>query len=695
MSSVSLEEFLHDFRQDIMADAEANLDFLEAEFTQNVCDELVDSGVVDGFELCNYRAPAGMRVDGFWFNEEQARLDLFITDFENRESVNTLTQTDVRPIFKRLENFFTASANKNLFTSLEETAQGYGLSRQISERKHTFSKVNFYLVSERTLSDRLQDLESKDHDGWTFTYNIWDLSRLYRLRSSKGGREELQIDLVQMLGDGLPCLPAHLKSASYKSYLLVIPGSLLADLYGRYGSRLLEQNVRSFLQARGNVNKGIRNTIRNDPEMFFAYNNGITATAKDIETESRNNGIFITSLKDLQIVNGGQTTASLFHTHRKDKASLDNIFIQMKLSVVDEEKSEEVVPKISEYANTQNKVNAADFFSNHPYHVRMEEFSRRIWAPAQQGALRENKWFYERARGQYADAQSKLTPGEKKRFQAEYPKSQMFTKTDLAKFENVWDESPRFVNLGAQKNFAQYAKRIGQEWDKAPDSFNEFHYKRAIARAIIFRKLEKLISAQSWYSGGYRANIVAHTLGLLAYHAEKEGKALNFIEIWEKQSIPDALERALAETAKLVHDDLTNPPEGISNVTEWAKKEGCLQRLRDKIDELDGRLAGDYKVQLVSKDIVIAKKKDARRIQKIDNGIEAQRKVMEISAMHWKYIADRGEKSRIFTAKEAGILNVATQIPKKLPSEKQCIILITILEKAKQEGIIDNNFIPC
>ena len=187
----------------------------------------------------------------------------------------------------------------------------------------------------------------------------------------------------------------------------------------------------------------------------------------------------------------------------------------MKLSVIDSQQSETVVPRISEYANTQNRVNAADFFSNHPFHVRMEGFSRRIWAPAQKGAQRETKWFYERARGQYADAQSKLTPGEQRRFKAEHPKPQMFTKTDLAKFENAWDDHPRWVNLGSQKNFARYATRIGGEWEKSSDGFNEFYFKRAVARGIIFRATERIVSAQPWYNGGYRANIVAYTLWFL------------------------------------------------------------------------------------------------------------------------------------------------------------------------------------
>ncbi|SFK64797.1 AIPR protein [Nitrosomonas aestuarii] len=690
MTQSSLEEFLHDFRQEILADAEANLAFLEAEFTQSFADELVDSGVVDGFELCHYKAPTGMRVDGYWFNEGDACLDLFITDFANREELSSLTQTEVKQIFKRLENFFIASANKKLFSSLEETSQGYGLSRQIAERRNTYNKINLFLISERALSERLQALEDKESDQWTFTYHIWDISRLHRLRTSKGSREELELDLVEMIGEGLPCLPAHISSASYGSYLIVMPATILADLYGRYGSRLLEQNVRSFLQARGKVNKGLRETITNDPEMFFAYNNGITATAKEVQTEEQGNGTYITHLKDLQIVNGGQTTASLFHTRRKDKASLDNIFVQMKLSVVDEEKSEEIVPRISEYANTQNRVNAADFFSNHPYHVRMEEFSRRIWAPAKAGEQRETKWFYERARGQYADAQSKVTPAEKKRFQAEYSKPQMFTKTDLAKFENVWDENPRFVNLGAQKNFAQYAKRIGQEWDKTPDKFNEFYFKRAMARALLFRKTEKMVSAQPWYSGGYRANIVAYTLALIGHYCAQNKKAVNFIKIWDKQDISDAFMTALERTSKIVYDDLVTPPEGISNVTEWAKKEGCWLRVKGKTDELDRILPDSFKAELVEQDQVAEEKKSARQTQKIDNGIEAQKKVMEISGSEWQKLLNQGQQKGLLSPKETGILQIAAQIPRKIPSEKQSMVLVEFLNKAEQEGIVVN-----
>jgi len=685
--SVSLEEYFHDFRQNLLTGAEAREDFLEAEFALATARELEDSGAVEGFEACQYKAPRGMRVDGYWYNDDGISLDLYITDFSNRETLETLTKTDADALFKRVENFFTASAEKALYRELEETSLGYGLSRDISVRASTYTRVNFYLISERKLSDKVAGFEEKKHGAWTFNYNIWDITRLHRISTSRGAKEELVINFSDMFGKGIQCLPAHIDSNEYESFLMVMPASVLAELYGRYGDRLLEQNVRCFLQARGKVNKGIRSTIMNDPGMFFAYNNGITATAREVVTDKNSEGMFISEIKDLQVVNGGQTTASLFHTNRKDKASLDKVFVQMKLSVVDSEKGEEVIPRISEYANTQNKVNAADFFSNHPFHIRMEEFSRRLWPPAVRGATRESKWFYERARGQYADAQAKVAKADKKKFLAEFPTSQMFSKTDMAKYENVWDEKPTHVNYGAQKNFAQYARRIGQEWAKSPDGFNEFYFKRLVARAIIFKRLEKLVSSQPWYNGGYRANIVAYALAMISKLCADVGKSFDFLKVWDSQDINEVTTDALLTAAKFVHDDIMNPPSGISNISEWCKKEACWDRLQGRIKELKALLTEQFMDSMVSKDEVKHEVKSAAKVQKIDTGVEAQKKVFEITAQRWKTIALEGTKRKLFTPKELGILQVAVQMPSKIPSDKQSVILLEIYQKAEMEGI--------
>jgi hypothetical protein len=684
--STPIEQFYNDFRQGILAAAESNFDYIGSEFVSSVTSELIESGVINGFEEAYYKAFKAVAVDGYWFSDDGTILDLFISDFDNRVEPSSLVQSQIEKIFNKLSNFYLKTVESSLYESLEESSPGYGLSREISDRKNNISVVNFYILSDRVISDRVKDFESKREKGVTFSYHIWDMSRLHRLQESKAGREELVIDLTEFSLQGLSCLPAHVKSSTYQSYLVVMPAEILSELYERYGSRLLEQNVRSFLQARGNVNKGMRATILNDPEMFFAYNNGITATAKDVKTIVTKDGVFIESFKDLQIVNGGQTTASLFHTKRKDKVSLDSIFVQMKLSVVDDAKSEEVIPKISEYANTQNKVNAADFFSNHPYHVRMEEISRRMWAPAKKGAQRETKWFYERARGQYADAQSKLTPTEKKKFQALNPKSQMFTKTDLAKFDNVWDEHPKYVNLGAQKNFSQYAKRIGVEWVKNQHDFNDLYFKRAISRGIIFRATEKIVSAQSWYNGGYRANIVAYTLALMSFSFKDMKKVIDIEPVWINQELTVNMVAAIAQIAYIVHEDINTPPSGISNISEWCKKDYCWIRLQGKVSDVQD-IIKDNKIPFKSDKEAVEERGDAKSIRKIDSGIEAQKSVFEISSQEWTKLRVVGVNQALLTKVEVDILNVAEAIPNKIPTVRQSLILMDIIDKLEKEGV--------
>ena len=680
---LTAEEFFHDFRQENLAGAEAESTYQLESFMDAVSNELIETGFVEGFEHCHYRAPKGMRVDGYWFNDEGG-LDIFIADFDCRRELATLTRTDVDATFKRLVNFFEASIAGSLAPDI--TTPEYGLVRQIADRRAQFRQVNFFLVSERVLSDRVEAYPDNDISGIRAAYHIWDIARFQRQRSSRGHKEALDIDFLDLFGDGINCLPANLGSDSYQSYLIVMPAVILAKLYDRFSARLLEQNVRTFLQARAQVNKGIRATIINEPQMFFAYNNGITATAQEVETRLKDGHMQIVRMSDLQIVNGGQTTASLFHTQRRDKADLSSIFVQMKLSVIDSEQSELVVPRISEYANTQNRVNAADFFSNHPFHVRMADFSRRLWAPPQQGAQRETKWFYERARGQYLDAQSKLSVGEQTRFKAEYPKPQMFTKTDLAKFENVWDDHPKWVNLGSQKNFAKYASRIGKEWEKSSDGFNEVYFKRAIARGLMFRATEKLVSAQPWYNGGYRANIVAYTLALMGEITKQKNFRVDFQRTWNAQKVDDDLIEALEVIAGAVNEDIIAPPLGISNVGEWCKKDACWTRIAAKADKVADLLPESFWDGVLSAEESATEAKTARKTQKIDNGIEAQRVVLAMTGTDWTELGAYLTSKRLLTQKEKDIVAVAGQIPAKIPTEKQSQILIHILEKAKLEG---------
>jgi hypothetical protein len=678
---MNINDYYIEFMQDIYAQSGAESNFNETVFTERMCDFLVDQAVIKNYIYVGYRnSPRGIRVDAWEYDDESEAINLFVTDFRANADLETLSKTDVMRYFKRAEKFFLESLNLNFLSALEESSPGYEVAREIYDKSSAISKIHIFLLSNTQLSSRVGDISKSVIDGYSFTYDIWDISRLFRIESSGKAREDIVIDFQESLPDGIPCLPAFTGSNDMASYLLVMPGQLVADLYDKYGERLLEQNVRTFLQFRGNVNKGIRNTIQNEPEMFFAYNNGLTATAEQIETDSGYRAI--KSITNLQIVNGGQTTASIFTAMKKAKAELSKVYVQVKLTVIPPEQVDKVVPRISEYANTQNRVSAADFFSNHPFHLRIEEISRRLWAPSPEGGLRETHWFYERARGQYINAQANLTPAKQKEFLSKNPRHQMFTKTDLAKFENSFGMRPHMVSFGAQKNFAEFAKEIGQKWQQNEQQFNELYFKHLVAKAILFRFLDKNIMRQAWY-GGYKANIVTYSIAKLAYMVSSTRKRLDLEQIWKNQKLSPALESQLLLIAEMVNEQIQDTPELITNVTEWCKKEACWQRIRDSKQITLGQ---DFIAELLDIQEVMDRAKDAEKTQTVDNGILSQKYVIEKGSEYWKQVAQYGLMGKYLSPMEMGIIEIACNVPNKIPSVKQAQIIIRIERKVEKEG---------
>lgn len=686
----TLEEFSKDLFQEILNEAGADGEFAENVFFEKVCAFLTDAGELDSADRAHYRGPptSGIRVDGYGGDpiESSGTLSLIIVDFNQAEEIGRLIQTDMDAIFQRLHKFLQRSLDSKWRNALEETGPAFGLADLIAERWSRTTRVRMFLISNRELSDRVDGREAGEIDGRAVTYSVWDIKRLHRFATVGHGREEIEIDLEKDYGGALPLLPAHLSAGEYESYLAVMPGQMLASIYDRWGTRLLEQNVRVFLQARGNVNKGIRNTLENDPPMFFAYNNGITATAEDVAMNERSGKLELTGLKNLQIVNGGQTTASI-HMAMRNKVDMSNVFVQMKLSIVTPNRADEVVPKISEYANTQNRVNAADFFANHPFHIRMEDFSRRMYAPSPDGTFRETRWFYERARGQFNDARAGLTLAQRRKFDLEHPRAQLFSKTDLAKFLNVWKQNPDQVSLGAQKNFAHFAQEIGQAWKKSEDSFNETFFKELVAKAIIFKRTEKIVSNQPWYEGGYRANIVAYAIAKMAHDVAEMSRGVDFETIWNRQTISENMEKALERTSKAAHKVLINPPSGMRNVTEWAKKQACWERVRNT----RVKWSEDFIDELISEEEQQERHREGQRDQELLNGIDAQTAVVKAGGPFWHDALKWGTNRRLLSENDTGVLEVAAQMPTnrtptRLPTEKQSERIIRVFSRLQSEG---------
>ena len=681
--TIDITEFHDELFQEIHSLADAEGRFAEDAFFDVLTTSLIDAGEIETADRVHHVSPRGIRVDGYGGDPvtSDAVLSLIITDFSPSQDVATLTATNMDATFKRLSNFLDRSLDEGYRNSLEESAPAFGLADLIAARWPSISRVRLFLVTNRMLSSRVDGREAGQLQGVPITYSVWDLGRLHRFVTSGNEREEYMVNLDEF-GGPLLVLPAHLNQADYESYLAVFPGRQLARIYDRWGARLLEQNVRVFLQARGNVNRGLRNTISNYPEMFFAYNNGITATAESIETVASPDGLLLTGMRNFQIVNGGQTTASIHAALRNREVDLDRVFVQMKLSIVNSDRALEIVPKISEYANTQNRVSAADFFSNHPFHIRMEGFSRRLYAPSRDGTFRQSKWFYERARGQYQDGRGRLTQAERRRFDLEYPKPQMFTKTELAKFLNVWRAKPDVVSRGAQKNFADFASFIGGEWNKHSNDFNEVYYREAIAKAIVFRSVERLVTEQPWYQGGYRANVVAYAIAKLAHDVAQRGESINFERTWRAQGISPGLREALVVSAKAVHDVMVDPPDRMRNVTEWAKQQACWSRVMG----LHVAWPEALEAELVSGAERDEVKRTAVKEQKMLNGIEAQTVVFQAGSALWSDVKVWGMSKGLLSPDDQGILDVAISIPAKVPSEKQSLRTIEILQRLREEG---------
>ena len=404
---MDMNEFRADLLEEVHLNATMNGTTPNEEFLALYVSALTDAEEFGDFEQVAFEGVGSSRrniqIDGYCFDELDNCLKIVISPFSDSVDIETLTATGANTWFRRAQAFVEESRSGFLLKNAEESSPGYGLAVDIKNRYAHVSRFKFFILTDMVMSSRISEIAGAEIDGIPVEYHIWDIARLQALQASKSGKEDIVICLKDFSENGIPCLEAG-STSEYTAYLCNIPGKVLADLYNTYGGRLLEGNVRSFLTVKGKINKGIRNTILNEPSMFFAYNNGIAATASEVELEKSQSGTSIVGITGLQIVNGGQTTVSLATALLDDKDRADdlkNIFVPMKLSVVTPEKAIGLIPNIAKYANAQNKVSDADFFSNHAFHIRMEEFSRRLIAPAVMGNQYGTVWYYERARGQY------------------------------------------------------------------------------------------------------------------------------------------------------------------------------------------------------------------------------------------------------------------------------------------------------
>ncbi|WP_294184276.1 AIPR family protein [uncultured Sphingobacterium sp.] len=676
---ISLDDFHQYFTQSVLADAESRGLMKAQSFFESVCEDLVTIGdLTNNYTYAEY-SKKGIEVYGYDYDEERKILTILNHHYFQENTIQTVTRNQIDVKFARMKTFFQKST-QGFHNQLEETSEAYAMAYHLMNyhQKDKIDRVRIMLLTDGKTTRSLRELPSQNIDGIIFDYRIIDIEYLHKIYSSQQESGEFEVHA------DIPFLKVNSENDSYQSYLSVLNGSLLVEIYERFGQKLFEQNVRTFLQFRGAVNRGLKNTIEFKPEMFFAYNNGITATASSLEIGENGN---INLIKNFQIVNGGQTTSAIYAAHKNSKLDVSKVSVQMKLSVVNEDgKQDDFVSKVAEYANTQNKINNSDFFSNSPFHKDMKEYSVRIFAPAKGGEQRRTHWFYERVRGEYLNSQAYLGGEAKSKFLLENPKNQLVDKTLLAKAENSWNQFPNIVAKGAQDSFRKFADSINGLLEKDNLSITETYFKESIAKVILFRKVERLVTQASWYDGGFRAQTVTYTIAYLAALIENSNLNLNFNRIWEDQDVAEALINLIETIAEKVYFQITNPPAGYANVSQWTKNIKCWEQVQDiDIDfpELDESL---FMEQAEKKYIA----KDDKNNKKIDSGINLQIQVMSMKTDYWKKLSNyyfEYRSSIKLSSMQQDMLQKMARGSISYPSEKQSKILFYLMETAKKEGL--------
>lgn len=583
---MKIDEFGKDLLETVLAETEAQPEgeYYENVFTRNAIEWLVDVGEVVDPELCYFKG-RGLKVNAWDLHDDNDSLDLFVSIFEGTQPSRKVPRGEVQDAIDRCTKFLER-AMSGLWKEVEESGTAFDAAKAIAMSSGRLKRSRVYLLTNGVAP--AETVPDSKVGQIIITHHIWDLERFYQVFGGATGRELIDID-QESLGGGIRCVQMPGLTDGYTAYVGIIPGAVLANLYEKWGQRLLERNVRSYLQARGNVNKAIQKTLVESPEMFLAYNNGISTTADTAEIAKGTDGqLFIRRLHNLQIVNGAQTTASIYEAARHQGADLSKVNVQIKLTVLTDPKTVDLhVPLISRYANSQTKVNVSDFSANHPYHVELEKLSRATWVPNPEGKGKSTtKWYYERARGSYlSDLHAAGTPAKRTQFKLQYPVGQKLTKPLVAKFEMAWNQLPNVVSLGAEKNFSRFMDLLSEKGTFAPD---ERYFKHLVAKAILFKRCDQIVRDLEF--GGYKANVVAYAI---AYLSNRSGQLLNLDAIWDRQDLSPTTEHALRSIAAGVWEHITHPPREGMNIGEWCKKEQCWTNLREQeiaFPPLDGDL---------------------------------------------------------------------------------------------------------
>lgn len=687
------QEYKQEFLDSLRADSAINGSDTQDEFLSCTLGMLEDFDEVQspqkvGFGDKRCSGQHMMRIDAYAFDETDHSLELFINDFQDAYETGNLTGSRVDELYWLMYYFLNEVCNGNITKYFDDSDDALKIAALIKRRMNAIGddpeqilKIRMFILTNKELSTDILNrnlLETKirktkgsktvkstkkikkaDFNGKPLEINIWNLERFYEKEKSFSS-DPIVIDFRNDYScDGIPCIKGNIgENLGYEAYIAIIPGKLLSEIYIEHGSKVLEGNVRAFLGTSGSksVNSGIRRTINNEPDKFFTYNNGIATTAADVETEEKDGQLYITKIVDLQIINGGQTTASLAEAVlKKTNPELNGIFVPMKLTVIDDRETEnedgvrfydQMVQNIAKYANSQNKVTAADLFSNDPFHIWMEKMSKKIFAPAIHYSV-PTGWYYERSRKRYEQEQFKLkSETDRKRFRAKYPKEQLITKEQLGMYLTTMKEQPNIVAKGKNFVIKEFNTIISQDYKTNKGCFNEFYFKKCICAAIIYRTVDNYLESHKdsarkptgfWYkAGGYKLDIVPYTIAKII-HSVPAGFTLDWNYIWNRQDLSPAFMHEIEMVTKMTNDFICDSHGVI--VTEYCKRPETWVAYRDNVRYTPSeKFLSELMPESITKEQEVASQKD----QKDTNDLNYVTEIIKLGAGYWQRLLEEG-----------------------------------------------------
>ena len=579
---MTLEEFLQDTRAEVQSMIGERMPngggggpypHAESVFAEIVMDHMNEIGMTFDPQVCHFSARLGnavLKLSGFAVSDERDELDLFVSLYDGAETVVNIPDADTLKAAKQCVRFLESCASGELARQIDQANDAYMLALTIAEIYQGLDRIRIFVITDRKAKSK--SFTNGVVAGKPVALEVMDIERLHLHQSAGKPRDEIIVNFSADSGGALPCVYVLGGESGYDYALAAIPGEAVRSIYDKYGSRVIEANVRSFLSATAKVNKGIRDTLREKPELFMAYNNGLVIVADEIALEAGSDGApRIAGLKGLQIVNGGQTTASIYFTKKKNpETDLSRVWVPAKIIVLNSgaaSTEEALIADISRFANSQTAVKMSDLSANKPFHVAIERLAATTVCPDGVG-----RWFYERAAGSYQTmlAHEGTTLARLQRLKAAIPPSRKISKTDLAKYLNAWEQRPDLVSLGSQKNFEKFRAAMADGADGGRELPDAASFKTMIAKAILFKKVTALVRPMFVAD---QANVAAYLVSLLA---NRLGTRLDLNRIWVAQDLSAGLRSQLQTWATEVNNELQRSAHG-RRVSEWAKRPECWE----------------------------------------------------------------------------------------------------------------------